>query len=48
MSAFSGSRRVNSWLSFKLFEAVPGTVAGAIVAATVDYTLMRGSKSHGR
>jgi hypothetical protein len=26
MSAFSSSRRVNSWLSFKrLFEAVPGT-----------------------
>src|SRR5215472_8144821 len=32
MSAFSSSRRVNSWLSFKrLFEAVPGAAGGAVV-----------------
>ena len=49
MSAVSSIRRVNSWLSFKrLFEAVPGTAGGAVVVATVDHTLMRGSKPHDR
>ena len=49
MSAFSSSRRVNSWLSFKrLFEAVPGTAGGAVVVTTVDHTLMRGSEPHDR
>jgi len=49
MSAFSSSRRVNLWLSFKrLFEAVPGTAGDAVIVATVDHTLMRGSKPHDR
>jgi hypothetical protein len=49
LSAFPSSRRVNSWLCFKrLFQALPGRAGGAVVVATVDHTLMRGSKPHDR
>ena len=47
--AFTSSRQVNSWLSFKrLFQAVPGRAGGAVVMTTVDHPLMRGSKPHDR
>jgi len=49
MSAFSSSRRVNSWLHWKqLLQALPGKAGGAAVMTTVDHTLMRGSKPHDR
>jgi len=49
MSAFASSRRVNSWLHWKQWlQAVPGRAGGAVVMATVDHTLMRGSKPHDR
>jgi len=49
MSAFPSSRRVNSWLHWKQWlQAVPGRAGGAVVMATVDHTLMRGSKPHDR
>ena len=49
MSAFTRCRRVSLWLASKrLFWVVPGRAGGAIVEATVDHTLMRGSKPHDR
>ena len=49
MSAFTSSRRANSWLYFKrVFDAVPGRAGGAVVIATVDHTLMRGLEPHDR
>jgi len=49
MSAFPSSRRVNSWLHWKQqVQALPGRAGGAAVEATVDHTLMRGSKPHDR
>jgi hypothetical protein len=41
--------RLRLLLPFKrLFEAVLGRAGGAVVVATVDHTLMRGSKPHDR
>jgi hypothetical protein len=49
MSAFTSSRRVNSWLSFKhLLQALPGKAGGTTVMTTVDHTLMRGLEPHDR
>src|SRR6516164_1575100 len=49
MSAFSSSRQVTSWLSFKhCLRAVPGKAGGAAVMTTVDHPLMRGFEPHDR
>jgi hypothetical protein len=49
VSVFPNSGRVNSWLHWKQWlQALPGRAGGAVVIATVDHTLMRGSKPHDR
>jgi len=48
MSAIPSSRQVNSWLSFKHFQAMPDKAGGAVVETTVDHTLMRGLEPHDR
>jgi hypothetical protein len=49
MSAFTSSRQVNPWLSFKrVFRAALGRAGGAAVMTTVDHTLMRGLEPHHR
>jgi hypothetical protein len=48
-AAFTRCRRINPWLASKrLFWAPPGRAGGAVVEATVDHTLMRGSEPHDR
>src|SRR6516165_1447756 len=49
MSAFARCRRMNWWVASKRwFWALPGRAGGAVVEATVDHTLMRGSEPHDR
>jgi hypothetical protein len=49
MSAFSSSRQVDPWLSFKrVFWAALSKAGGAAVMATVDHTLRRGLVPHDR
>ena len=49
MSALPSGRQPNPWLCFKrVFRAALGKAGGAVVEATVDHPLMRGSEPHDR